>query len=199
MFLQVFKRLKMQKLISAINFAAHQHRFQRRKDSDATPYINHPIEVLHLLSENGIIDENTLMAAVLHDTVEDTKTSLEQIRELFGEKVANIVAECTDNKKLDKVSRKKIQLEHARHISRGAKCVKLADKYSNCVGLLDNPPKHWSKEEIYGYAVWSFAIFQHLKGQVPSLDEKMQKVFKGLQIDENINLEMELEKYYSRI
>src|ERR1700722_16560552 len=97
----------MNKLVSAINFAAIAHRSQRRKDEAKTPYINHPIEVMTFLSDAGITDVDTLCAAVLHDTIEDTGVTYEELCNLFDENVANIVRECSDNKSLPKEVRKK--------------------------------------------------------------------------------------------
>src|ERR1700742_4504239 len=88
-------------ILAALKFAARKHRRQRRKDSEATPYINHPIAVAELLSRVGAItDLPTLQAAILHDTIEDTETSPEELEENFGEEVRLIVQELTDNKSL---------------------------------------------------------------------------------------------------
>jgi len=143
-------------LMQATNFAATKHTNQRRKNEEKTPYIEHPIEVACILAQYNITDVNILVSALLHDTIEDTKTTYEEIEKIFGPKIAKIVQECTDNKSLDKITRKKLQIEHASHISYEAACVKLADKYSNVSGLLICPPKFWSQEEINGYAVWAY-------------------------------------------
>ena len=67
-------------LLKAIEFASPKHSKQRRKDKDASPYINHPIAVTHLLADTGgVTDLMTLVAAVLHDTIEDTKTTAEEL------------------------------------------------------------------------------------------------------------------------
>jgi GTP diphosphokinase / guanosine-3',5'-bis(diphosphate) 3'-diphosphatase len=72
-------------LLKAIEFASRKHLTQRRKDKDASPYINHPIAVTHLLADTGgVTDLVTLMAAVLHDTIEDTKTTAEELEAQFG-------------------------------------------------------------------------------------------------------------------
>jgi len=119
-------------LFEALAFAAHKHRAQRRKDVEASPYINHPIALARTLAvEGGVTDTRTLIAAVLHDTVEDTDTTFEEIGAVFGAKVADIVREVTDDTTLDKADRKRLQIEHAPHLSKRAALVKLADKTSN--------------------------------------------------------------------
>jgi len=128
-------------VLEATNFAAEKHRNQRRKNVEQTPYINHPIEVATILTRAGINDEDVLIAALLHDTIEDTETSVEEVTERFGSNVIRIVMECTDDKKLDKVTRKKYQISHAAEISVQGKLVKLADKLSNLGGMFRNPPK----------------------------------------------------------
>ncbi|KAM9422445.1 guanosine-3',5'-bis(diphosphate) 3'-pyrophosphohydrolase MESH1-like isoform 6-T6 [Salvelinus alpinus] len=119
-------------LLETVNFAAEKHRNQRRKDAEQTPYINHPIGVARILShEGGITDIEVLQAALLHDTVEDTDTSIGELQAIFGQTVARIVQEVTDNKALPKQERKRQQVEHAPHSSHQAKLVKLADKLYN--------------------------------------------------------------------
>jgi guanosine-3',5'-bis(diphosphate) 3'-pyrophosphohydrolase len=118
-------------ILSAAAFAAAKHRNQRRKDAEASPYINHPIALAELLAFVGIEDLEVLQAALLHDTVEDTDTSFQELEERFGKAVADIVQEVTDDKALPKGERKRLQVEHAAQLSREAKLVKLADKICN--------------------------------------------------------------------
>src|ERR1700686_508421 len=116
-------------LLKAIEFASRNNSTQRRKDEEASPYINHPIAVTHLLADTGgITDLVTLMAAVLHGTIEDTETTPSELEQHFGQTVRKVVDEVTDNKALDKVARKQLQIEHAPHLSRRAKTIKLGDK-----------------------------------------------------------------------
>jgi len=191
----------MDKLLLAIDFAAKKHRNQRRKDSTKTPYINHPIDVCNQLAQSGVTDVDTLCAAVLHDTIEDTGTTDQELITLFGENVASIVRECTDDKSLPKIKRKQLQLEHAKCISTAAKLVKLADKYSNISDLLENPPVSWSKKEIYGYATWCYAIFLNLKGVNESLEKKLMDVFEkfGINNVDPTKLDELLNEYYASI
>ena len=98
-------------LLKALAFAAHKHRDQRRKDAEASPYINHPIALADVLvNEGGVTDVEVLCAALLHDTVEDTATTPQELAEAFGARVAGIVAEVTDDTKLPKADRKSTRL-----------------------------------------------------------------------------------------
>ena len=101
-------------VIRAVEFAAKKHRMQRRKDTDASPYINHPIALMHVLCIDGsITDPEILAAAALHDTIEDTETTGEELEREFGSAIASIVSEMTDDKSLPKMERKRLQIEHA--------------------------------------------------------------------------------------
>ena len=143
------------KLLEAVKFAADKHRDQRRKGAHQPPYINHPIEVCEQLVRIGKVDDlNILLAAVLHDTVEDTETTPEEIESRFGRRVREIVAEVTDDKTLPKAARKEKQVEHAPHLSVEAKHVKLSDKISNIREIGDDPPADWSKERKLEYFAW---------------------------------------------
>lgn len=129
------------KLLQAISFAADKHRNQRRKDQDASPYINHPIAVATVLaSEGNVDDELVLLGAILHDTVEDTETTFEELEVLFGAEAMNVVREVTDDKSLPKATRKELQIEHAAHASDQAKQVKIADKICNIRDIIKSPP-----------------------------------------------------------
>src|SRR5436305_15011986 len=104
-------------LLDALEFASIKHRDQRRKDQERSPYINHPIAVARTLWAAGIRDQTTLVAGVLHDTIEDTQTTREELAERFGDAIAGVVAEVTDDKSLPKQQRKELQVEHAPHLS----------------------------------------------------------------------------------
>ena len=161
----------MNRLIQAIAFAADKHRNQRRKDADASPYINHPIALADVLSnEAGVDDETVLIAAVLHDTIEDTDTTASELERVFGEEIAAIVLEVTDDKRLPKGERKRLQIEHAPTISRSAKLVKLADKICNLRDVADNSPVQWSLERRQEYFEWAKAVVDGLRGVHPRLE-----------------------------
>ncbi|XP_021564337.1 guanosine-3',5'-bis(diphosphate) 3'-pyrophosphohydrolase MESH1 isoform X3 [Carlito syrichta] len=129
-------------LLEAADFAARKHSQQRRKDPEETPYINHPIGVARILThEAGITDIVVLQAALLHDTVEDTDTTLDEVELHFGAPVRRLVEEVTDDKSLPKLERKRLQVVHAPHSSPGAKLVKLADKLYNLRDINRCTPK----------------------------------------------------------
>lgn len=186
----------------ACHYAAVCHTKQRRKDQDKSPYINHPIEVANFLTFHGVTDRDTICGAVLHDVVEDTDGTEQDIKRLFNDNVAKIVMECSDDKDLHKIQRKRLQITHAAHISDQAKLVKLADKYSNISGLLSNPPSAWSKEEITGYVYWGMAVCRNLYGVNKLIDNELNDLFKRHGIDVDMaqpELDQHLEDYYKRI
>jgi guanosine-3',5'-bis(diphosphate) 3'-pyrophosphohydrolase len=152
-------------LLKALAFAAHKHREQRRKDAEASPYINHPIALADaLVNEGGITDVEVLCAALLHDTVEDTATTHEELVDAFGSRIARIVAEVTDDKRLPKAERKRLQIEHAPHISREAKLVKLADKLCNLRDVAERPPAGWDLGRRREYFDWAKKVIDGLRG-----------------------------------
>ncbi len=165
------------KLLQAASFAAQKHSFQKRKGDDAAPYINHPLEVANLLANvGGIEDCDVLIAAVLHDTIEDTKTTPEEITELFGETVCGCVLEVTDDKNLPKAERKQLQIEHAPHLSTGAKLIKLGDKISNITDVMNNPPAGWSKERRSEYIEWGEKVINGLRGTSENLEKHFDEL-----------------------
>lgn len=158
-------------LLGALSFAAEKHKLQRRKGPDEVPYINHPIAVAELLSrEGGVSDLPTLQAALLHDTVEDTDTSLEEVSAGFGSEVAGLVGEVSDDKKLEKQRRKELQIEHAPGISSRAKLVKLGDKICNVRDVANDPPEGWSLERRSDYLDWTEKVVAGLRGTNPALE-----------------------------
>jgi len=142
-------------LARAYHFAARSHVNQRRKGEAAEPYVNHLTEVADLVAQATGGDAELIMAAVLHDTIEDTEVTLEELRAAFGDRVADWVAEVTDDKSLPKDVRKATQIEHAAHASMGAKIIKLADKTSNLRALAASPPAGWSMERRMEYVSWA--------------------------------------------
>lgn len=169
----------MNRLLSAISFAAHKHRDQRRKDFAASPYINHPIGLANVLAnEAGIEDERVLIGAILHDTIEDTETTEQELIREFGKDIADIVMEVTDDKTLSKAERKQLQIEHAGTISRRAKLVKLADKICNLRDIVNNPPDGWSLERKRAYFDWAKAVVDGLRGVHPALEHLFDDAYK---------------------
>jgi guanosine-3',5'-bis(diphosphate) 3'-pyrophosphohydrolase len=177
---QEFNKIKGACLIlKTVNFAALKHSTQRRKDIEETPYINHPIGVANSLCELAMIgvDIDILVSAILHDTVEDTNTSFEEIERVFGENVANIVREVTDDKSLPKHVRKLEQISHAKNASYQAKMVKLADKLYNCKDLQTSAPWGWTRERIQGYFVWAKKVVNVIRGTNQRLEDALDNIF----------------------
>jgi guanosine-3',5'-bis(diphosphate) 3'-pyrophosphohydrolase len=165
-------------VLRAAAFAADKHRLQRRKDADASPYINHPLALADILcSEGGITDANVLAAALLHDTVEDTETSADELAERFGPIIAGIVAEVTDDKTLAKEERKRLQVLKASTKSDGAKLVKLADKISNLRDITACPPADWSTQRKEEYFRWAKEVVDGLRGMNPSLERAFDTAY----------------------
>ena len=146
-------------VLNAAEFAARRHRNQRRKGEDEFPYINHPLQVAHLIGEvGGIDDPEIIIAALLHDTIEDTNTSAEEIAERFGDSVCNLVLEVSDDTELVSSERKRLQIERASSLSRGAALIKLADKTSNISDIIASPPRGWSLRRRCDYLDWAEAV-----------------------------------------
>lgn len=157
--------------VKALAFAADKHRRQRRKDAAASPYINHPIALADVLvNEGGVRDPIVLCAAVLHDTIEDTQTTPAELVAHFGERVAALVLEVTDDKALPKGERKALQVAHAADLSAPAKLVKLADKICNLRDLLAAPPADWSAARKRDYFAWAGQVAAGLRGAHPGLE-----------------------------
>jgi guanosine-3',5'-bis(diphosphate) 3'-pyrophosphohydrolase len=167
------------KFIKAAKFSAEKHRYQKRKGDDAEPYINHPLEVANLLVNVGKVEDiDVLTAAVLHDTIEDTDTTIEEITKLFGENVCKMVLEVTDDKSLPKAERKQKQIEHAPHLSDGAKQIKLGDKISNISDVMNDPPAGWSKQRRREYIEWGEKVVAGLRGANPALEKHFDELVK---------------------
>lgn len=166
-------------LFRALAFAATKHRDQRRKDAGASPYINHPIAVARVLSvEGGVHDEATLLAAVLHDTVEDTETTFEELVREFGAEVAGLVRELTDDKSLPKAERKEKQIEHGANASDKAKRLKIADKICNVRDVTHNPPVDWDTARRVEYLEWAARVVAGCRGVEPVLDTVFDAVLR---------------------
>lgn len=165
-------------VLKALAFAAERHRDQRRKDAEASPYINHPIALADVLvNEGDITDTFVVCAALLHDTVEDTDTTPEELEANFGARIRAIVEEVTDDKEMAKADRKRAQIEHAATISREAKLVKLADKICNIRDLVVHPPAGWSLERRREYFDWTLAVVNRLRGVHPELETLFDKAY----------------------
>lgn len=164
--------------LQALSFAADKHRHQRRKDSAQTPYINHPIAVANiLLNEAGVDDESVLIAALLHDTVEDTNASFKEIEYRFGRQVRNIVDEVTDDKSLPSEERKQRQIDHAPSLSDRARLVKLADKTANLRDVAAAPPEGWPVSRLDSYLEWGKAVVDNIRGSHAPLEALFDEAY----------------------
>jgi guanosine-3',5'-bis(diphosphate) 3'-pyrophosphohydrolase len=162
-------------LLRAIDYAAYQHRLQRRKGKPEgkhqlqVPYINHPIRVARMLAESGYADElSVLCAAILHDAIEDTPATEADLRAKFGDEITELVLEVTDDKSLPKAERKRLQVEHAPHKSSGAAAIKVADKADNLRDLVEATPD-WTLERIQEYFAWARAVVEATPPVTPEL------------------------------
>lgn len=165
-------------ILDAAAFAADRHRLQRRKDADASPYINHPLALADILArEGGVEDAKVIAAALLHDTVEDTETSIEELEVRFGKRVATIVAEVTDDKSLPKEERKRLQVVKSSSKSSGAKLVKLADKTANLRDLISAPPADWSSQRKEEYFRWAKEVVDGLRGTNQFLESAFDEAY----------------------
>jgi guanosine-3',5'-bis(diphosphate) 3'-pyrophosphohydrolase len=174
---RVYRRRDLARLLEAADFAARKHATQRRKDPEATPYINHPLGVAATLAVAGVGDVDVLMAALLHDTVEDTDCSLGEIDGEFGSVVASLVREVTDDKSLSGPERKRLQVLHTRDASWGARCVKLSDKLYNLRDLLRVAPVGWDRDRVRAYFRWSAQVVEGCGDACPEISGMLADVF----------------------
>ncbi len=166
----------LSRVLRAARFAAEKHRMQRRKDRDASPYINHPLTVAEALASHGVGDPVTLCAAILHDTIEDTETTADELRGHFGDEVTRVVLEVTDDKSLAKERRKELQVEHAPELSDRAKLVKLGDKICNVRDVGRSPPPDWDNRRRLAYLDWTERVVEGCRGVHPALESHYDRV-----------------------
>lgn len=169
-------------LMLAANFAAKKHMNQRRNNELDEPYINHPISLANLLCNelDGLhIDTSIVVAALLHDTIEDTKTTHEEIADIFGNRVLQIVLEVSDDKSLPKKTRKRLQIEQAKSLSYDARIVKLADKICNLRDMVISPISVMSNEKIVEYFDWSKAVIDEIRGTHSMLEMLFDEAYQG--------------------
>lgn len=170
-------------LMRAASFAARVHAGHRRKGASAEPYVNHVLEVAQILAEHGAPPE-AVIAGLLHDTVEDSDRDPEPITHErlvaeFGETVARLVAEATDDTSLPKETRKALQVRHAPTRSEGAKMLKLADKVSNLRAIAASPPAGWDHARRVEYVGWAGRVAAGLKGANPALDALFDATYRA--------------------
>jgi (p)ppGpp synthase/HD superfamily hydrolase len=175
----IFDEEDISLLLRATKFSAEKHKSQRRKGAEGSPYINHPITVAETLwTVGGIRKIEVIVAAILHDTVEDTETTADEIEEHFGPAVRSLVEEVTDDKGLPKAERKRLQIEHAPHLSTGAKQIKLADKISNINDVAFAPPADWPHQRRVDYLTWAEKVVSGLRGCSKPMEELFDQTLK---------------------
>lgn len=171
------KDFNLAKILDAAVFAAEKHQGDVRKNNQRSPYITHPLLVAQAIVEIGEIQETAILAAaILHDTIEDTKTTREEIRERFGDEILSIVLEVTDDKTLPKMVRKRLQVAHAAELSYEARIVKLGDKLINCRDILNDPPDYWPLKRRQDYIQWGADVIFRIRGTNPKLEEAFDQV-----------------------
>lgn len=164
-------------ILKAAHFAAQKHRDQRRKDKHASPYIIHPISVALAITQIGSVDDpEILAAALLHDTLEDTETTPEELEAEFGKKVCEYVLDVSDDKTLPKDERKSRQIEHAKKISKGAALIKLGDKISNVTDVINNPPEDWDINRRKEYLNWAEKVIDNCPKVNDRMEDKFQEI-----------------------
>ena len=164
------------RVLRAADAAARWHVHQRRKGPAEEPYINHLVEVAMLVAEaTDGTDTNLVIAALLHDAIEDSEVPKEMIAEIFGEDVASIVAEVTDDKGIPKAERKLRQIETAATKSPRAKILKLADKTSNLRAIAASPPPDRSVKRRIEYVLWARDVAKGLRGVNQRLEDQFDE------------------------
>jgi GTP diphosphokinase / guanosine-3',5'-bis(diphosphate) 3'-diphosphatase len=169
------------RVFGALRFAADRHRDQRRKDAEASPYINHPIALAEaLISIGGTTDPVLLCAALLHDVIEDTATTREELLQRFGREITDVVLDVSDDKGLPKEVRKRLQIANAPNLPRRAKLIKLADLLCNLTDLASSPPADWPAERRIAYADWAAAVLDGLRGVNAGLEAAVDQALAAL-------------------
>lgn len=161
----------------AVHFAAVHHKDQHRKGADLDPYMNHLAEVAaYVATSDTPPDADVIAAAYLHDTVEDTPVSHEDLVHGFGERIAGIVREVTDDKSLPTAERRRLQVERAASLSREARLIKIADKTSNVRAVLHSPPSDWSADRILDYVAWARQVVERIRGTDAKLEDAFDRI-----------------------
>jgi len=169
-------------VLRAAHAAARWHVHQRRKGAAQEPYVNHLLEVATLVAEaTDGKDPDLVIAALLHDAIEDQEVPRTIIAESFGEDVARLVEEVTDDKNLEKHERKRRQVEHAPKKSHRAKILKLADKTSNLRAIAASPPPDWSMKRRLDYVKWACEVAKGLTGVSEWLEQEFDQAAKEAQ------------------
>ena len=161
--------MDVERLLDAAHYATCLHHGQRRKGSVDLPYMAHVLDVARRLARVHPDDETLILAALLHDVVEDTEGTEAETAERYGPEVAALVMEVTDDESLPKAERKRRQEEHVRHASDRAKRLKMADKASNLMAIARTPPD-WTRERMAAYVDWALRVIDPVRGLDPALE-----------------------------
>jgi guanosine-3',5'-bis(diphosphate) 3'-pyrophosphohydrolase len=188
------KRTDLSILFRALRFAADHHRDDRRKGAGASPYINHPIAVASELVDAGVEDPEVLAAALLHDTVEDTWATPEEIEAAFGPRVRSLVDSVTDDKSLRSRERKRLQVVHAPDLEPAAKLIKIADKTANVHDVGHDPPAHWTLERRRDYLDWTERVVEGCRGVNETLEWRYDRELAAARYRVRHALELEEEE-----
>jgi len=171
------------KIIEGVAFAAERHKNQSRKGASKIPYINHPIKVAKTLLNAGETDIDLIIAALLHDVIEDTTCNENEIKEIsgiilhkFGENVLLTVMEVSDNKSIPVEERKRLQVIHTPALSERAKKLKIADKICNILDIKNDPPLNWNQERKIKYLNWAKQVVNGARGLNTKLDQHFDQV-----------------------
>jgi (p)ppGpp synthase/HD superfamily hydrolase len=169
----------VQRILAAARFAAEKHAQQKRKGALGEPYMNHLVEVAELIAaSSNELDAELVMAGFLHDTIEDTSVTYQELENHFGRDVADLVAEVTDDKSLPKEMRKQLQVETAHKKSGRAQTLKLADKIANLRSILKSPPTGWNLERKQQYFEWARQVIAGIQRPNPFLKAEFDKTYK---------------------
>jgi guanosine-3',5'-bis(diphosphate) 3'-pyrophosphohydrolase len=157
----------------AAEFAARCHTGMARKGRGNEPYVNHLAEVAKLLAEvTDGADAELVAAGWLHDTIEDDKATREELARQFGERVATLVVEVTDDMNLSQAERRQKQVEDAPHKSPDAKLIKIADKVSNIYARVAPQPSEAQRVDLAAYTIWAEKVVAGCRGINSMLDAK---------------------------
>lgn len=188
----MFSPFDLHTVLDAVTFATLKHHGQVRKDQQHSPYATHPIQVAQIILDVGKVnDPSILVAAILHDTIEDTGTKADEIQEKFGKDVLGLVLEVTDNKSLEKMERKRLQVVHAPHLSKSAKIIKLGDKLVNCRDMLVSPPTDWPLTRRQDYIQWSADVVHEMRGA----NQGLESAFDALIVDAEQTLRFTIQPF----
>lgn len=165
-------------IVKALAFASEKHRYQVRKGKERTPYIHHPIQVANILVSTGKVNDTaTICAALLHDTIEDTKTNKTELADLFGKEINNLVIELTDDKTKSKQDCRNDQICNAKFLSTKAKLIRLSDKICNVHDIGHYPPLHWDGKRRMLYLNWAAKVVDELRGINGALELKFDLIY----------------------